>query len=52
MFENNTFYARLPDTEMEWRPRARYSGNNYYNIANLPDDPMARQEKPDYTPRS
>ena len=52
VFENNTFYARLPDTEMEWRPRARYSGNNYYNIANLPDDPMARQEKPDYTPRS
>ncbi len=52
VFENNTFYARLPDTEIEWRPRAKYQGNCYYNIKNLPDDPAPRQEKPDYTPRS
>ena len=51
-FENNTFYARLPGTEIEWRPRAKYCGNNYYNIANLPEDPTARQEKPEHTPRS
>ena len=50
VFENNTFYAMDPDTEIEWRPRAKYNGNNYYNIKDLPDDPNARCEKPDFTP--
>ncbi len=50
VFENNTFYAMDPDTEIEWRPRAKYNGNNYYNIRTLPDDPNARCEKPDFTP--
>lgn len=50
VFENNTFYAADPDTEIEWRPRARYNGNNYYHIKTLPDDPNARCEKPDFTP--
>ena len=50
VFENNTFYAPEPNTEIEWRPRAKYIGNNYYNIKNLPDDPNARCEKPDFTP--
>ena len=50
VFENNTFYAPEPNTEIEWRPRAKYNGNNYYNIKNLPDDPNARCEKPDFTP--
>ncbi len=50
VFENNTFYAADPDTEIEWRPRAKYNGNNYYNIKDLPDDPNARCEKPDFTP--
>ena len=50
VFENNTFYAADPDTEIEWRPRATYNGNNYYNIKDLPDDPNARCEKPDFTP--
>ena len=49
-FENNTFYAMDPDTEIQWRQRAKYNGNNYYNIKNLPDDPNARCEKPDFTP--
>ena len=51
VFENNVFYARLPDTEIAWRPRAKYAGNVYYNIKNLPEDPAPRLEKPDYTPR-
>ena len=50
VFENNTFYARLPDTPIDWKPRARYSGNNYYNIANLPKDPAPRSEKPEFIP--
>ncbi|MBR5445905.1 MAG: right-handed parallel beta-helix repeat-containing protein [Clostridia bacterium] len=50
VFENNTFYALDPDTEIEWRPRAKYNGNNYYNIKNLPDDPNPRCVKPDFTP--
>ena len=50
VFENNTFYAPEPNTEIEWRPRAKYIGNNYYNIKTLPDDPNARCEKPDFTP--
>lgn len=50
VFENNTFYAADPDTEIEWRPRAKYNGNNYYHIKTLPDDPNARCEKPDFTP--
>mgnify|MGYP006923378696 CR=1 FL=1 len=39
-----------PNTEIEWRPRAKYNGNNYYNIKTLPNDPNARCEKPDFTP--
>ena len=50
VFENNTFYAPEPNTEIEWRPRAKYNGNNYYNIKTIPDDPNARCEKPDFTP--
>ena len=49
-FENNTFIARNPDTEILWKDAPCYRGNNYYNIKNLPDDPNARQEKPDFTP--
>ena len=48
VFENNTFCARLPDTHINWKPRAKYSGNNYYNIANLPEDPNPRCEKPEH----
>ncbi len=48
VFENNTFCARVPDTHIEWKPRAKYSGNNYYNIANLPEDPNPRCEKPEH----
>ncbi len=50
-FTNNTFYARVPGTEVHWKTKARYRGNNYWNIANLPDDPEPKSVKPDFEPK-
>ena len=49
-FENNLFCSRTPDAEITWRERAKYRGNNYVNIKNLPNDPDARCEAPEKTP--
>ena len=49
-FENNDFICRLPDTELRWCPRAKYNGNNYVNVKNLPDDPNPRCEEPKIKP--
>lgn len=49
-FVNNTFYCRKPETEIFWNETPIYRGNNYYNIANLPNDPDARSEQPDFVP--
>ena len=47
---NNIFYCRKPGTEIFWNKTPIYRGNNYYNIATLPNDPDARSEQPDFVP--
>ena len=48
VLENNAFVCRQENRHIHWRPRAKYVGNTYWNIANLPDDPTAQVEQAEF----